>query len=135
VTTVFADSFYFLAVLNRCDQHHQRAQDYAARQDLSVVTTRAVLLEVGDAFADSATRTAAAGFLKRLERNPGTEIVALDDDLYARGLALYRDRPDKEWGLTDCISFVVMKDRGITEALTGDRHFAQAGFVPLLAQS
>ena len=45
------------------------------------------------------------------------------------GLGLYESRPDKEWSLTDCISFVVMKKEGIVEALTEDRHFEQAGFV------
>jgi predicted nucleic acid-binding protein len=50
----------------------------------------------------------------------------------ARGIQLYDSRPDKQWSLTDCISFVVMQDRGIVEALTGDHHFEQAGFTALL---
>ena len=60
-------------------------------------------------------------------------IVEHLDSLYRRGLALYDARPDKEWSLTDCISFVVMTDEGLTEALTGDGHFTQAGFKALLA--
>ena len=99
------------------------------------MTTRAVLLEVANTFAGSPNRALAARFLCDLEEDASADIVAIDDTLYARGLALYRGRPDKEWSLTDCISFVVMEDRGIREALTGDHHFAQAGFVPLLAQS
>jgi len=59
-------------------------------------------------------------------------VVGLDPHLYQRGINLYAQRPDKEWSLTDCISFVVMSDRGITEALTGDHHFEQAGFRALL---
>jgi hypothetical protein len=59
-------------------------------------------------------------------------IIPAEPQLYEEGIALYRARPDKDWSLTDCISFVVMKARGITEALTGDHHFEQAGFVALL---
>jgi uncharacterized protein len=58
--------------------------------------------------------------------------VAASSELLKRGLALYDGRPDKEWQLSDCISFVVMEDEGITDALTGDRHFEQAGFQALL---
>jgi hypothetical protein len=59
-------------------------------------------------------------------------MIPATQELFDRGVALYESRPDKEWSLTDCISFVVMADHGITEALTGDRHFEQAGFVALL---
>ena len=55
-----------------------------------------------------------------------------DSFYFDEGVRLYVARPDKDWSLTDCISFVVMRERGITEALTGDRHFEQAGFVALL---
>lgn len=134
MTTVFADAFYFLALLNRRDLHHPRARHYARRRDITAVTTRAVLLEVADGFAATRARGVAAGLLLRLDSDPRIEVVPLDEPLFARGLVLYRDRPDKVWSLTDCISFVVMQERGIREALTGDRHFAQAGFVPLLAE-
>jgi hypothetical protein len=130
----FADTFYFVAVLNPEDQHHVRACQLQEEHDFDLVTTRAVLLEVGDAFADASTRGLAAELLHSVEADPRVEIVSLDDALYRRGLELYVDRPDKSWSLTDCISFVVMTDRGLSDALTGDRHFAQAGFVPLLAQ-
>ena len=52
--------------------------------------------------------------------------------LYERGWQLYRDRPDKSWSLTDCISFVVMNDMNLRDALTGDKHFEQAGYVAIL---
>ena len=132
MSAVFADTFYFLALLNPRDQHHQLAHHIPARRVLDIVTTRAVLLELGDAFADTATRAIAAEFLQALEDDAGVTIVSLDEQLYAGGLALSRDRPDKSWSLTDCISFVVMRNRGLTDALTGDRHFEQAGFTILL---
>ncbi len=61
-------------------------------------------------------------------------IVLLSEDLYARAFRLYRERADKEWGLTDCVSFVVMQERKISEALTTDEHFQQAGFHALLLE-
>jgi predicted nucleic acid-binding protein len=80
-----------------------------------------------------ARRLACGGFLADLATQPHTVVRGLDDDLLGRGVALYRARPDKEWSLTDCISFVVMEEQGLTDALTGDRHFEQAGFQALLA--
>ena len=68
-----------------------------------------------------------------MESDGQITIVEPLESLYRRGLALYDARPDKEWSLTDCISFVVMADEGLTEALTGDGHFTQAGFKALLA--
>jgi len=59
-------------------------------------------------------------------------VVEPSAELFAAGVAFYAGRPDKDWPLTDCISFVVMEREGIREALTGDRYFEQAGFVALL---
>ena len=70
--------------------------------------------------------------LTDIEADPDVEIVPLSDELYAKGLSLLQTRPDKRWGLTDCISFVVMQERGLVDALTADAHFRQAGFQPLL---
>ncbi len=77
-------------------------------------------------------RADVAQFLRQLAQDPGTEIIGPDISLYERGLELYGQRLDKAWSLTDCISFVVMTERGLTEALTGDNHFEQAGFRALL---
>lgn len=132
MSTAFADTFYFVAVLNPADQLHARACEVQRERNFDLVTTRAVLLEVGDAFAAPSTRGLAAELLQSVEADPRAEIVSLDDELYGRGLELYLQRADKSWSLTDCISFVVMSEHHLTEALTGDRHFAQAGFIPLL---
>jgi predicted nucleic acid-binding protein len=70
--------------------------------------------------------------LNDLRTDAGSEIVEPTGDLFDAGIALYNARPDKEWSLTDCISFIVMDEQRLTEALTGDHHFEQAGFVPLL---
>jgi len=64
--------------------------------------------------------------------DPTVEVIATDSDLIHSGLQLFQSRQDKEWGLVDCTSFIIMQDRGLTEALTSDEHFEQAGFVALL---
>ena len=81
-----------------------------------------------------AERMAAADFTQRLRKAPNTRIVPATEELLWRGFALYRSREDKEWSLTDCISFIVMADEALTEALTGDHHFTQAGFTALLRE-
>jgi predicted nucleic acid-binding protein len=106
--------------------------DHLTAQGSRLITTRAVLLEIGNALAKQKYRQAAVGLLESLEQDPDVEIIPLTDALYAKGFAIYRQRPDKEWGITDCMSFVVMQERGLREALTGDEHFEQAGFTALL---
>ena len=72
--------------------------------------------------------------LHALAHDPSVEVVPLSEVLFDKGFELYRQRPDKEWGLTDCVSFVLMQERGITDALTADTHFRQAGFRALLSE-
>ena len=130
---LFADSFYFIALLNERDASHRRAVEVSRKHRAVIVTTRWVLAEVADALADPALRGPAGAFIEFVLTAPGFILPGGTDELFARGLALYRSRRDKEWSLTDCISFAVMADEGLEEALTGDRHFPQAGFKPLLA--
>jgi uncharacterized protein len=73
--------------------------------------------------------------MEALHEYPRVEVIPVFKDLFAEGAALYRRHKDKEWGMTDCLSFVVMRRRGIIEALTADAHFSQAGFLPLLRDS
>jgi len=102
---------------------------------LQLVTTRWVLAEVADAMASPAYRTRAAMFLTLAKANPWLTIMNGTDALFEQGCDLYAKRPDKDWSLTDCISFAAMANEGLAEALTGDRHFEQAGFKALLAQA
>jgi predicted nucleic acid-binding protein len=96
------------------------------------VTTDFVLVEVGDALCRQGNRDVFGRFYRWIHEQPGTTIVPATRQLPADGVHLYNHRRDKDWPLTDCISFVVMEDEGILEALTGDRHFEQAGFKALL---
>ena len=129
--TVFADAFYLIALSNPNDAHHKAAVRASDSLTAGLLTTHWVLVEVADALCAPTFRADVAGFLRDLARDPGTQIIGPDLVLYERGLDLYAE-PDKAWSLTDCLSFVVMADRGLTEALTGDHHFEQAGFRALL---
>ena len=97
------------------------------------MTTAWVVTEIADALAMPRQRGLFVDLLEQLSSDPSMTIVPATDELFNRGVNLYARRPDKAWSLTDCISFVVMREYGLTEALTGDRHFEQAGFRALLA--
>ncbi|HXJ93069.1 MAG TPA: PIN domain-containing protein [Terriglobia bacterium] len=129
---VFADSVYFFALLNARDRIHERAKHYAAQATLPILTTAWVLTEVADGLCDRASRHAVVRLWQTLQSASDAEIVLPSPELFHRGFERYRLRPDKDWSLTDCFSFVVMEERGLTEALTADRHFQQAGFATLL---
>ena len=129
---VFADAFYFVALLNRGDQHHAKVTAAARQLRENLITTEWVLMELADALAESASRRLVAPFIHELSQDPKVQIIPVTTDLFQRGLRLYEDRQDKGWTLTDCTSFVVMRDESITDALTGDHHFEQAGFKALL---
>ena len=105
-----------------------------AGDPLQIVTTEWVLTEVADGMAGSKNRQDFIRFAEQLPQAPNLQIIAANPDTFARGIERYCQRPDKEWSLTDCISFVVMEDEEITEALTGDHHFEQAGFTILLKE-
>lgn len=135
--TFFLDSAYPIALASSADQHHAIALKIAAdlqAHPAQLITSRAVLLEIGNAFARPHLRTVAIELLGGFEDDPRVEIVPLDESLCRRGFGLFRSRPDKAWSWTDCISFTVMRERGLTTALTSDQHFAQAGFTALLRQ-
>jgi len=134
---VFLDAAYAIALAAPSDQLHARAVALARQVEgdrTRMVTTRAVLLEIGNALSKRRYRAAGVALLSALESDPSIEVVPLSEDIYTQAFDLYRGRPDKEWGLSDCVSFVVMKARGIAEALTADEHFEQAGFRALLRQ-
>jgi len=132
---VFLDTGYAVALANHRDQHRAAALALVRRfrgMSIRVVTTRAVLLEIGSSLAHPKLRAAALRSLDRWEHDPAVETVEVDAKLYRRALTLFRQRPDKGWTVTDCVSFITMKDRGIRDALAHDRHFEQAGFCALM---
>lgn len=130
--TVFADSFYFFALANPHDSAHAQAVAFLKTYTGAMITTGWVLTELADGWAKPTQRAFFIPLLAKLRANPNAQIEPCTDQLLQAGIDLYQRRPDKEWSLTDCISFVVMQREGITEALTGDKHFEQAGFTALL---
>lgn len=130
---VFADMHYWLALLNLRDQDHARAVAFRRRERFDVVVTTAwVLVELADGMCSRGTREVCVTAIVDLRRSRQVRIVEANETLFWRGFEHYLKRPDKEWSLTDCISFLVMAEEGLTEALTADRHFQQAGFTALL---
>jgi predicted nucleic acid-binding protein len=93
-----------------------------------LVTTEWVLMEVADALSAPEARTTAAAFLQAVRADPLFDVVGYVPAVYQTGFDLFAARPDKAWSLTDCISFRVMTERGLSDALTADHHFEQAGF-------
>jgi len=134
---IFVDAAFIIALLNTRDQHHAAAVavENTLPDRTRLVITRAVCIEIGNALAWPEIRARTAGLLASIEGDPKFVVVPWDERVYAAALALFRDRPDKAWSLTDCMSFIVMRDRWITDALTSDDHFRQAGFQPLLRNS
>jgi len=136
--SVFLDTAYAIALSSPNDEFHAAAVTLAAEleaQGTRMVTTSAVLLEIGNALSKLHYRQAAIELLSALRSDPSVETVPLSDRLFERALRLFSERLDKEWGLTDCVSFVVMQDRSLTSALTTDEHFQQAGFRVLLREA
>lgn len=132
---VFIDTSYAIALLSRQDAYHIPAKALAemlARARTRLVTTQAVFLELGAAFSKPAIRQTATQFITAFAQEPLFEIALITELRFQQALTLFASRPDKAWSLTDCLSFVVMRELGVTTALTTDVHFEQAGFVALL---
>ena len=128
---VFADTFFYLALLSESDPCHERALAESQMPRL-LVTTEFILLELGNACARAEDHADFLALVSGMRASPRTQILPLSSALFNRGLARMRERHDQDWSLTDCISFVVMEDEELDDALTGDQHFGQAGFKALL---
>jgi predicted nucleic acid-binding protein len=131
---VFADAFYFVARLNRRDQHHELVLNFSRNFRARLLTTDWVFMEVADALADSECRGRVREFILHLRSTTACEIIPATREGLDRGLDLYHQHADKGWTLTECVSFAIMRERNVTETLTGDKHFEQAGFAALLKQ-
>lgn len=132
MTAVFADTCYFLALGTPRDRLHRQAVALQAWLNKPLLTTEWVLTEVADALAAPATRARFAALMDRLSARRDVRIASMDHEHFKKGCALYLQRMDKGWSLTDCISFLIMWQRGVKTALTTDQHFVQAGFQILM---
>lgn len=134
---VFLDTAFVLALASPADQYHEKAKELSRqikKKSVALLTTRAILIEIGDAMAGQRRRKAGTIMLESLENDENLEIFPNSEEFYSNAFDLFVSRPDKEWGMTDCISFIVMKEFEISEALTTDIHFKQAGFTALMRE-
>jgi predicted nucleic acid-binding protein len=129
-----ADTVFWVALVAQADQYHVRARAWSQRVTGRLVTTDAVLIETANTLSRPDWRIHATRLIDHILNRPDVNIVRCDPDRWQRGWDLYCQRPDKGWGLTDCLSFVVMQDAGLTDALTADEHFRQAGFRAVLLE-
>jgi len=136
--SLFLDTAYIYALFNTRDQWHKQAvkqQQKIAAENSSLITTEFVLVEIANGLSSLKFRQDAVNIIYTLQENDLVEIVPASSDLFLKALKLYEQRQDKDWGLTDCASFVVMTEYNLTDALTTDEHFRQAGFRPLLLEN
>ncbi len=132
---VFADAVYWVALAHRKDQWHARAVQVSQQLGAAAfVTTDEVLIEFLNYFSGygNLMRAQVARTAQDLLNKPASQIISQSRSSFLAGLALYEARLDKDYSLTDCISMTVMRQEGIIEVLTHDRHFAQEGFTVLL---
>jgi uncharacterized protein len=134
---VFLDAAYLIALGVPEDQHRAQALEFFQMIQTArtrIVTHHGVLFEVGSSLSKRKFRPAAIQLLESIQNSSVVEIVPLTEKLARAAWDLFQRRPDKEWSWADCISFIVMRERGIRQALTTDEHFEQAGFTALLRQ-
>jgi predicted nucleic acid-binding protein len=129
---IFADTSYYIALLQRSDDLHSQAVRFSDTYRGRVVTTAWVLAELGNYLSPINSRASFVTLVAILRKSPYVSIIQPNSRYFDAGLELYSKRSDKAWSLVDCMSFLTMEQHGITEALTGDHHFKQAGFNALL---
>ena len=133
--TIFVDTNYWIAILSPRDQWHETACEARdALEQAKLVTSELVLIEVLNGFAafGEGPRRSAASLVKKLLKDSAIEMILHTNEAFREGLALYENRLDKGYSLTDCISMNAMRERNITEVLTHDGDFTKEGFTVLL---
>lgn len=129
------DTAAWIALINRSDTLHEQAKavmNQLREAKSKLVTTEFIFVEVANALSKPPLRNSAVLFINGLRRLKTVQIVPASAKLFQTGWLLYSDRPDKEWSLTDCISFEIMRREKVSKAFTSDHHFEQAGFVKLM---
>lgn len=135
IPVILIDTSYLVALMNPHDELHDRSRAWARVLAVDMLVTEYVLWETINGFSMPCDRSKSHRAVQWVRSAKHCQVVAATEDLFDAGLGLHADRPDKEWSLTDCISFVVMERRGIRRALTHDHHFEQAGFDALLRRN
>jgi predicted nucleic acid-binding protein len=133
--SIFVDTVAWLALVNKSEDLHDAARtvrDQLVQRKTKLVTTDYVVVEIANSLARLPLRGVARKLIDFIRTPDTVELVTITPELFEKAYQLYCSRTDKEWGLTDCTSFVVMKAMRINRAFTADKHFEQAGFIVLL---
>lgn len=134
---VFVDTSFFVALLNSQDADHTTAlvlQAELASKQISKLTSAYILLELCDGLSKLWYRSLAIQTVELLKRDPTFHIIPASNEIWENAWHLFTAYQDKEWSLTDCTSFVLMRQFNLNHALTADKHFQQAGFRALLLE-
>lgn len=138
IRSVFGDAGHWIALVNPKEELHAKAVSVSRRLGrVRIVTTDLVLVETLNFYAGAGPvlRRLAVRLVEQTAQSASVEVVRQTPELFAQALALYHSRPDKDWGMANCVSFCVMHDRELTDALAYDHHFMQAGFRALLREA
>ena len=129
---IFMDTAFLLAVIDNSDTFHNIATEcyqQLIKERWSIITTDAVLIEIGNGLSKPQWRKVAYNWITKIRKSRTIfTVIPTTPEILKKALELYGSRLDKEWGLTDCISFIVMQEHHLTTALTIDHHFEQAGY-------
>jgi predicted nucleic acid-binding protein len=129
---IFMDTAFLIAVIDSSDNYHISAvESYKkiVKEKWSVITTEAVLIETGNGLSEIKWRQAAYKWITQIQKSKTIfKVIPITTKIVNDAVDLYGQRQDKEWGLTDCISIIVMQEYKLTNVLTTDHHFEQAGF-------
>jgi predicted nucleic acid-binding protein len=129
---IFVDTLFIVALINKRDQYHQKALQLSEQyKNHPLITTDAIFLESGNKLSAN-YRNEVVELIEQFLASDEIDVIRLTPELFDQSLRLYKKHQDKSWGLVDCFSFVVMKQHKVSQALTFDRHFIQAGFQALM---
>jgi len=132
MTRTFVDTAFVVALVNSNDQYHAKAQNLSEMYETEpLIITDVVLLEIGNALARDYKKEAIEIF-ESFRTSKEVLIVELSLEFFDKAFELYKKYTDKDWGMVDCISFIVMREYEVRNALTFDDHFRQAGFNVLM---
>lgn len=132
---IFLDASGIVALLNKSDQLHIQANAVYQRFRASwyrFLTTDIVLMEVGNVLSQPAFKRAVNVYIETLRQSRKSSVIYTNEVDFTAGLQRYGKYADKDWGLSDCVSFEVMRQYSCTQVFTNDHHFTQAGFAILL---
>jgi uncharacterized protein len=135
---IFADTFYWIALLNSEDTWHSRVVELSQEiSDSPLVITDGIIDEIFAYYSKRGDfmRAKVSELYKSITKDPNIQFISYTAEIRQKGIELYEQRPDKGYSLTDCISMIIMKKMDILEVLSNDKHFTQEGFIILFSES